>query len=144
MAEVPQEDEAPHTVYIPKEHNFAFPPEKRNPLDIFNSDRTFQLGFPDSHTFLVWTQRSNEAHALQDCAAEDWTDQRAMVAQIAKTNTGLVGTHFIFQDNNRIYVASDITDISLADIIPCSILNEIQVSAILRQVIFTIISSIIN
>ncbi len=125
---------------MPKDHISTFAPEKRNPLDIFDSDKTFQLGFPGSRTFLVWAKGSGEDHALQDCAAEDWTDERATVARIARTNIGLVGTHFIFQDNNRIYVASDIADISLADIIPCSILNEIQVSAILRQVVFTITS----
>jgi hypothetical protein len=139
VVEVPEEDEAPHNVYTPTEPNTTerlVLVEKRNPSDIFDADRTFQLGFPDSHTFLVWTKGSNKAHVLQDCAAEDWTDQRAKVAQIARANINLICTHFMFQDNNRIYVASEIADISLADIIPCAILiDEPQVSAILRQVI---------
>ncbi|KAE9373856.1 hypothetical protein N431DRAFT_456582 [Stipitochalara longipes BDJ] len=137
VAEVP-EDEILHVQSSSTERLLNL--EERRHSDIFNNDKTLQLGFPNSHTFLVWTKEGTGSYILQDCAAEDWTDQRAKIAQIARANSALICTHLMFRDNNRVYVASQIADMSLADIIPCSILiDELQVSAIIGQLVHALV-----
>ena len=103
-----------------------------DPLNLFEHSQSLALG---EATFIVFEKTTGLPHILQSCKKENWTAGRSILADIARTSNFLVCTENYFESAGRVYMVSQIADMSLADIIPCSIsLSDAHISAILKQV----------
>ncbi len=72
---------------------------------------------------------------LQSCNRRDWIVPCCQLVDIAKESKFFVSTHFVFPDEEDVYIGSQIADICLTDVIDGSIsMTEDHASAILTQV----------
>jgi hypothetical protein len=91
---------------------------------------------------LVFTKisdrESHEPHyfALRSCNRVEPTPERRRLIEVASGDENLFLTvRCLFDHNQRVHVGTELSDMSLADIVDCSIpVNEIHLSAILAQV----------
>lgn len=111
--------------------------------------QTLDLGDPGS-TSIVFTKdfndRANAVNymALRFCDQCDFTPEKRELVLLsqAHNNTSFLPTLCMFENNQKVYVASELSDMSLADIIDCTIpMTETHLSAILNQVSFNYLSS---
>jgi hypothetical protein len=114
-------------------HPIAELPEGNGPLERFDHLYTLALGFSNA-TLIVYEQMTMIRHVLQFCGRQNWTKHRCAIVEAARTSTSLVNTHFVIYEEDRVYVGSQLADMCLADMIHCSEMTEVHVSAILRQV----------
>lgn len=74
---------------------------------------------------------------LRSCYQYDFTPEKRKLVEMAQAhdNSYFLATRSIFNYNQKVFVGSELSDISLADIIDCTIpINETQLSTILYQV----------
>ena len=88
--------------------------------DIFDHTQTLRLGFPEP--CIVFEKTSYQPYILQCCKKEEFTAAKRRLTEIAKTNDFFITTRHIFPHADSYYIASDVADICLANIINCLIL----------------------
>ncbi len=103
----------------------------------FDHSRTQALGLARL-TLLCYEKSKPERRCiLRACECQEWTPARSELAELARIGNLFVLTQCIFFHNNRVYVGSEKMDMSLADIIDCTItLDESHVCTVLRKVDF--------
>ncbi|KAJ8062047.1 hypothetical protein OCU04_009827 [Sclerotinia nivalis] len=108
----------------------------------FNHAQTLVLGYTNS-TFIAYPNNTKKTphseYVLKSCAIRDYTPERLRLVDLAHDTIGsgfFLTTLCVFRSKERMYVGSELSDISLEDIIHCTILlNEDHLSAILNQMI---------
>lgn len=109
--------------------------------DDIDDSQTLDLGRPGG-TSLVFTKDSSpESHepnyfALRCDNHLKFTSERRRLLELASADEDLfLAVRCVLQRNQMVYVGVELSDMSLADIIDCTIsINEIQLSAIVSQV----------
>jgi hypothetical protein len=103
----------------------------------FDHSQTLSLGAAES-TSIVF-EKMNLGHvALRFCPLSGYSAEKKRLVHIAQKaeQTSFLTTRCIFNYEQKVYVGSELSDMSLADIIDCTIpLQEVHLSAILNQVI---------
>jgi hypothetical protein len=103
----------------------------------FDHSQTLSLGSTES-TSIVF-EKINPGHvALRFCQLSGFSAEKKRLVHIAQKaeQTGFLTTRCIFNYEQKVYVGSELLDMSLADIIDCTIpLQEVHLSTILSQVI---------
>jgi len=85
-------------------------------------------------TCIVYERRTFYPHILQFCE-KSITNQRLLLAEIARDSDLFISTHFMFVYKDNIYIGSEVAGICLADIIDCTLpLSEAHASSILKKV----------
>lgn len=104
--------------------------------DDFDHSQTLCLGFSGS-TSIVYQKHTFNSFLLRFSKIDTYTSHRSQLVEIARTDktNSFLNTKSVFEHKQRIYVASELSDISLEDIIDCTIpLNKIHLSSVLSQV----------
>ena len=104
----------------------------------FNPSKTLHLGLRGS-TLMVFKKEDSLPYILQSCPAEEWTDYRAKLLEVARESEDFVLPRFMFLHQNRVCVGSEVLEpnpgMSLADLIGSTIpMTELHASAVLKQV----------
>jgi hypothetical protein len=127
----------------------AVPPQKQMmsrdlKWEDFDHTKTLKLGFSGS-TSIIFTRQPLDKYncaVLRFCDEVAFTAEKRRLVETALAETALANERFLtvlcsFSYNQKIFVVSELADISLADIIDCTIpLQEIQLATILDQVSF--------
>ncbi|KAF7880472.1 uncharacterized protein EAF02_007318 [Botrytis sinoallii] len=108
----------------------------------FNHQQTLVLGYTNS-TFIAYpkeTKRSPRSeYVLKSCTIRNYTPERLRLVDLAREPSGsefFLTTLCVFRFEERMYVGSELSDVSLEDIIHCTIhLSEDHLSAVLIQVV---------
>ena len=91
-------------------------------------------------TSLVFTKDSERPgpnyFALRSYNQAEFTPERRRLIELASADENLfLEVHCLFDHNRKVYVGTELSDMSLADIIDCTMpINEVQLSAVLGQV----------
>lgn len=102
-------------------------------LEDFDHSQTLILGH-SGLTRIVYERGTFRPHIIQFCQ-KDITEQRLLLAQIARDDDLFITMHFTFVYRDNIYIGSKVADVCLADIIDCTVpLTEVHASSILRRV----------
>ena len=109
--------------------------------DDIDDSQTLDLGGSGS-TSLVFTKNSDPGSpgpnyfTLRSYSQVKFTPERRRLIELASAEENLfLSVRCVFNQNQRLYVGTELSDMSLADIVDCSIpVNEIHLSAILGQV----------
>lgn len=74
---------------------------------------------------------------LRFCDRCDFTPEKSQLVEMAYDNASFLSTGCLFDYNQKVFVGSELADMSLADIIDCTIpMDEVHLSTILDQVSF--------
>lgn len=111
----------------------------------FNHNETLVLGYTSS-TFIAYPKTTGKSpyseYVLKSCATKEYTPERLRLVDISREIKGrelFLATLCDFRFEERMYIGSELSDISLEDIIYCTIqLNENHLSAILKQVVLAL------
>jgi hypothetical protein len=102
-------------------------------------DHTKTLSIGDSgQTSIVYRENANDVCCvLKSCSLMDYSQECEAMARIAQRDSEgpLLFTKCIFNFDGRCFVGSELSGVSLAEIIDCTIyLKEVHLSTILQQV----------
>ncbi|KAH8787539.1 hypothetical protein F5882DRAFT_461552 [Hyaloscypha sp. PMI_1271] len=101
-------------------------------------DHTQTLHLGDSEaTRIVYQKLTFDYAVLRSCPETEYTSEKKALVELSRTqsNMHLLSTAWVFSYKRRLHVGSELSDMSLADIIDCTIsLEEIHVKTILHQV----------
>jgi len=102
-------------------------------------DHTQTLAIADSgSTVICYQEKTGDFVVLKSCTESDYSTSRKKLVEMARSdeeNALFLLTKCVFNYNDNVYVGSELSDMSLADIIECSIaLEEKHLSTILNQV----------
>ncbi|TGO90369.1 hypothetical protein BPOR_0067g00110 [Botrytis porri] len=107
----------------------------------FNHQQTLMLGYTNS-TFIAYPKEAKRGphseYVLKSCTIRNYTPERLRLVDLAREAKGefFLKTLCVFRYEERMYVGSELSDMSLEDIIHCTIhLNEHHLSAVLIQVV---------
>lgn len=102
----------------------------------FDHSQTLHLGYSTT-TRIVFKFTTLDPVLLKSCKSFSYTDLRGKLVEIAKTSQDalFLETKCVFSYRQDVYVGSELSDMSLEDIIDCTIpLQEVHLSSILYQV----------
>ncbi|TVY13662.1 hypothetical protein LARI1_G009009 [Lachnellula arida] len=105
----------------------------------FDHTQTLCLGYSGS-TCIVYQKNVFNSFVLRYCPEESYTQTRSQLVAMARVDESksFLSTNSVFKYSRNVYVASELSDMSLEDIIDCTIpLQENHVSSILAQIIST-------
>ena len=88
-------------------------------------------------TTIVYRKPNLDCAVLRSCSETQYTSEKKALVELSRTqsNLHLLSTKWIFSHSKRLYVGSELSDMSLADIIDCTIsLEENHIKTILNQV----------
>jgi hypothetical protein len=100
-------------------------------------DHLETLSLADSGSTTIGFLKTYNNMVLRFCPVELYTAQRRYLVELELPSPGLLVTKGVFNHGDLVYVASELSDVSLADIIDGTIsLQEVHISTILGQVSF--------
>ena len=106
----------------------------------FDHSQTLVLGDMNTTSIVFQKYPENKAFGLavlRFCERKHFTDEKRKLLEAAGQKSQLfLSTLCVFEHNRKIFVGSELSDMSLADIIDCTIpLQEIHVATVTKQVI---------
>jgi hypothetical protein len=109
--------------------------------DDIDDSQTLDLGDPGGTSIVFTKESSPESHepsyfVLRCSAQVEFTPARRRLLELASADEDLfLAVRCVLHRSQKVYVGTELSDMSLADIIDCTIsINEIQLSAILSKV----------
>lgn len=90
-------------------------------------------------TQILYETSSFTPHVVRSCKNKYVSHNQRRIVEFAETSKLFIRTHFSFSLGDTFYVGSQVADMCLADIIPCTLkIAEVHAASIIKQVCFLV------